>query len=133
GLCAALAFALALIRLHGVISYLGAQRTHEIGVRMALGARPDFVCSHEIGVRMALGARPVGVLRLVLSQALGMAAAGVVIGLIAGFFAARLLANQLYGVQPVDPATFLVVPTLLTAASLAASSIPAWRATRVDP
>jgi len=115
GLFAALAFALALIGLHGVISYLVAQRTHEIGVRMALGARP------------------VGVLRLVLSQALGMAAAGVVIGLIAGFFAARLLANQLYGVQPVDPATFLVVPTLLTAASLAASSIPAWRATRVDP
>src|SRR5439155_9188832 len=115
GLFAAVAFALALIGLHGVISYLVAQRTHEIGVRMALGARP------------------VGVLRLVLSQALGMAAAGVVIGLIAGFFAARLLANQLYGVQPVDPATFLVVPTLLTAASLAASSIPAWRATRVDP
>ncbi len=115
GLFAGLAFALALIGLNGVITYLVAQRTHEIGVRMALGARPG------------------GVLRLVLAQALGMAAAGVVAGLIAAFFATRLLASQLYGVQPVDPVTFLVVPALLTAAALAASSIPAWRATRVDP
>lgn len=115
GLFAGLAFALALIGLNGVISYLVAQRTHEIGVRMALGARPS------------------GVLRLVLTQALGMALAGVVTGLLAAVFAARLLASQLYGVQPVDPATFLVVPALLTVAALAASSIPAWRATRVDP
>jgi len=62
-----------------------------------------------------------------------MAATGVVTGLIAALFVTRLLANQLYGVQPVDPTTFLVVPALLTAASLAASSIPAWRATRIDP
>jgi len=115
GLFAGLAFALALIGLNGVISYLVAQRTHEIGVRMALGARPA------------------GVLRLVLAQALGMAAAGVVTGLIVAFFATRLLANQLYGVEPVDPTTFLTVPTMLTAAALAASSIPALRATRVDP
>jgi len=115
GLFAGLAFALALIGLNGVISYLVAQRTHEIGVRMALGARPA------------------GVLRLVLAQALGMAAAGVVTGLIVAFFATRLLANQLYGVEPVDPTTFLAVPTMLTAAALAASSIPALRATRVDP
>jgi len=115
GLFAGLAFALALIGLNGVISYLVAQRTHEIGVRMALGARPA------------------GVLRLVLAQALGMAAAGIVTGLIVAFFATRLLANQLYGVEPVDPTTFLEVPTMLTAAALAASSIPALRATRVDP
>jgi putative ABC transport system permease protein len=115
GLFAGLAFALALIGLNGVISYLVAQRTHEIGVRLALGARPS------------------GVLRLILSQALGMASAGVVAGLIAAAFATRLLASQLYGVQPDDPATFLVVPAVLTAAALAASSIPAWRATRVDP
>jgi len=115
GLFAGLAFALALIGLNGVISYLVAQRTHEIGVRMALGARPA------------------GVLGLVLAQALGMAAAGVVTGLIVAFFATRLLANQLYGVEPVDPTTFLAVPTMLTAAALAASSIPALRATRVDP
>ena len=115
GLFAGLAFALALIGLNGVISYLVAQRTHEIGVRMALGARPA------------------GVLRLVLAQGLGMAAAGVVTGLIVAFFATRLLANQLYGVEPVDPTTFLAVPTMLTAAALAASSIPALRATRVDP
>ncbi|OLB96176.1 MAG: hypothetical protein AUI02_02640 [Acidobacteria bacterium 13_2_20CM_2_57_12] len=115
GLFAGLAFALALIGLNGVISYLVAQRTHEIGVRMALGARPA------------------GVLRLVLAQALGMAAAGVVTGLIVAFFATRLLANQLYGVEPVDPTTFLAVPTMLTAAALAASSIPALRAMRVDP
>jgi predicted permease len=115
GLFAALALVLALIGLNGVISYLVAQRTHEIGVRMALGARPA------------------GVLRLVLSQALVMAAAGVITGLIAAYFASRLLANQLYGVQPEDPATFLAVPALLTAAALVASSIPAWRATRVDP
>jgi putative ABC transport system permease protein len=115
GLFAGLALVLALIGLNGVISYVVAQRTHEIGVRMALGARPA------------------GVLRLVLGQALGMAAAGVVTGLIAAFFATRLLTNQLFGVEPVDPATFLVVPALLTTAALAASSIPAWRATRVDP
>ena len=115
GLFAGLAFALALIGLNGVITYLVAQRTHEIGVRMALGAQPG------------------GVLRLVMSQALVMAATGVVTGLIAALFVTRLLANQLYGVQPVDPTTFLVVPTLLTAAALAASSIPALRATRIDP
>jgi len=115
GLFAGLAFALALIGLNGVITYLVAQRTHEIGVRMALGARPG------------------GVLRLVLGQALGMAAAGVATGLIAAVFTTRLLASQLYGVKPVDPATFVVVPALLTAAALAASGIPAWRATRVDP
>jgi putative ABC transport system permease protein len=115
GLFAGLALALALIGLNGVISYLVAQRTHEIGVRMALGARP------------------VGVLRLVLSQALVMAAVGVVTGLIAAYFVSRVLTNQLYGVQPADPATFLAVPALLTATALAASGIPAWRATRVDP
>lgn len=87
----------------------------------------------EIGVRMASGARPGGALRLVLSQALGMAVAGVATGLITPFFATRLLANQQYGIAPVDPATFMVVPALLTAAALAASSMPAWRATRVDP
>jgi putative ABC transport system permease protein len=115
GLFAGLALVLALIGLNGVISYLVAQRTHEIGVRMALGARPG------------------GVLRLVLGQALGMAGVGVVLGLLAAIFATRLLTNQLYGVEPVDPVTFLLVPALLTAAALAASSIPAWRATRVDP
>lgn len=88
---------------------------------------------HEIAVRMALRARPGGALRLVLSQALGMAVAGVATRLITAFFATRLLANQLYGVEPVDPRTFMVVPGLLTAAVLAASSMPAWRATRVDP
>jgi putative ABC transport system permease protein len=115
GLFAGLALGLALIGLNGVISYLVAQRTHEIGVRMALGARPA------------------GVLRLVLGQALGMAAAGVATGLIVAAFATRLLANQLFGVEPVDPTTFLAVPAMLTAAALAASSIPAWRAMRVDP
>jgi putative ABC transport system permease protein len=115
GLFAGLALVLALIGLNGVISYLVAQRTHEIGVRMALGARP------------------VGVLRLVLSQALVMAAGGVVTGMIAAYFASRLLANQLYGVQPADAATFWAVPALLTATAVAASGIPAWRATRVDP
>jgi len=53
--------------------------------------------------------------------------------LIAALFITRLLANQLYGVQPADPITFLVVPALLTATALAATSVPAWRATRVDP
>ncbi len=115
GLFAGLALVLALMGLNGVITYLVAQRTHEIGVRMALGAQPG------------------GVLRLVLSQALVMAATGVVTGLIAALFVTRLLANQLYGVQPADPMTFLVVPALLTAAALAASGIPAWRATRIDP
>jgi putative ABC transport system permease protein len=63
----------------------------------------------------------------------GAAAAGVATGLIAAYFASRVLANQLYGVQPADPATFLAVPAVLTATALAASAIPAWRAMRVDP
>src|SRR5260370_16433870 len=92
GLFAGLALVLALMGLNGVITYLVAQRTHEIGVRMALGAQPG------------------GVLRLVLSQALVMAATGVVTGLIAALFVTRLLANQLYRVQPTHPMTFLFVP-----------------------
>ncbi len=112
---AALAFVLALIGLNGVVAYLVTQRTHEIGIRMALGARRGDV------------------LRLVVSQALVMAVSGVAAGTVAAALATRLLASQLFGVHPLDAETFLVVSGLLIAAALAASYLPARRATRVDP
>ena len=82
---------------------------------------------------MALGARPGTVLRHVLTQALRVALAGTAIGLIAAIPATRYLRAQLYGVDPVDPATLVAVILVLAAASIAAAYVPARRATRVDP
>lgn len=89
--------------------------------------------AREIGVRSAIGARPIDIVRLVLSQALGMAAAGVAIGLGLATAAVRLLSRYLYGIGPYDPVTLVSAVALLLTVALAAAVIPARRAARVDP
>ncbi len=114
-LFAGLALLLASIGLHGVISYLVAQGTHEIGIRMALGAQPGDV------------------FRLVLGETLAVVAVGVAIGIPAAIGATRLLASVLFGVTPKDPLTFITVVLTLAAVAFLACYVPARRATRVDP
>ncbi len=115
GLFAALALALACVGVYGVISYLAGQRTHEIGLRMALGAQRRDV------------------LRLIFGDGAKMALAGVAVGIAASAALTRLMANLLFGVSAYDPLTFLAVACLLILVALAASYIPARRAMRVDP
>jgi len=115
GAFAALAVVLSSVGIYGVISYIAGQRTHEIGVRMALGAERR------------------NVLGMVLGQAGKMAMLGVVIGLAAALGLARLMASMLFGVSTYDPLTFLGVAVLLMVVALAACYVPAHRATRVDP
>jgi putative ABC transport system permease protein len=114
-LFAGLALVLAAIGLYGVLSYLVSQRLHEIGIRMALGAdRRD-------------------VMRLVMGRGLGLALLGVGVGLGAAFMLTRFMQGQLREVAPTDPATFVLAPAALCLVALAASYLPARRATRVDP
>jgi putative ABC transport system permease protein len=115
GVFAAMALLLATIGIYGVMAYSVTLRTHEIGIRMALGA----------------DARQV--LELILRHGLKLAAAGVGIGLAASFSCTRLMASFLYNVQPTDAVTFAGVAALLIAAAAAASLIPAWRASGTDP
>jgi predicted permease len=115
GLFAAIALLLAAVGIYGVMSYSVEQRTHEIGIRAALGAnRRDT-------------------LALVLMQALRMTMAGVVAGIAASFGLMRLLNAELFSVKPSDPLTFAASPLILLAVALTAACIPALRATRVDP
>jgi len=115
GLSAALALVLACVGLYGVISYSVVQRTHEIGVRMALGAQP------------------VDVLSLVIRQGMSLTFVGLVVGIVAGTFVTRVLTDMLFGVTPRDPLTFAGVPVLLLIVAFLACYIPAQRATRIDP
>jgi predicted permease len=115
GVFAALALILSCVGIYGVISYLVGQRTHEIGVRIALGAQRSDV------------------LRLILGQGVRMALIGVAIGIAAALGLTRLMANQLFGVTTHDPLTFGGVAVLLTLVAVAACYIPARRAMRTDP
>ena len=115
GLFALTALLLAAMGIYGVISYLVSERTHEIGIRLALGAQSRTI------------------LRMVLGQGLGLALAGAAFGLVGALIVAHLMAGVLYGVRPTDPVTFVGVALLLIAVALLACYIPARRAILVDP
>jgi putative ABC transport system permease protein len=115
GIFAAVAVCLAMAGVYGVMAYLVSQRSNEIGLRMALGASPSDVT------------------RLILRQGMLLTGAGLVLGLAGAIAATRLLTSVLFEVKPSDPTTYAAVAALLAAVALAASYIPAYRASKVDP
>ena len=115
GAFATLALLLAVVGVYSVLSHLVAQGTHDIGVRMAIGAQRPHI------------------LLMVMRQGLSLMGAGIVIGLIGAASLTRLLASLLFGVSATDVLTFATVPLILIATAVAASYLPARRATRVDP
>jgi len=115
GVFATVALVLAAVGIYGVMSYAVAQRTQEIGIRMALGAGEE------------------NILQMVMKNGAALALAGVAIGLLAAFLLARLISSLLFQTSASDPPTFSIVPLLLLAVALLASYLPARRAARVDP
>ncbi|MGB6684573.1 MAG: FtsX-like permease family protein, partial [Candidatus Acidiferrum sp.] len=103
------------VGLYGVMSHLVTQGTHDIGVLVALGARPG------------------NIIRLVVRQGMELTGIGIVVGLIGAAALTRVMSSLLFGVSSTDALTFVAVPAMLAAVALAATVIPAWRATRVDP
>ncbi|MEW6735502.1 MAG: FtsX-like permease family protein, partial [Acidobacteriota bacterium] len=110
-----IALILAMVGIYGVLAYSVSQRTHEIGIRMALGAQQQDV------------------VKMVLKHGLQLILIGVGIGLAIGIIFTRLITSLLYGISAIDPVTFLGTPVLLAIVALVASYIPARRAARVDP
>ena len=115
GLFALTGLLLAGLGIYGVISYIVSERTHEIGIRLALGAQSR------------------NILRMVLRQGLGLALVGTAVGLICALIVSHLMAGLLYGVRPTDPLTIAGVALLLIGVALLACYIPARRAIHVDP
>ena len=115
GSLAMLALALAAIGIYAVLSYTIAERTREVGVRLALGAQPQAV------------------LRMLLGTGARVAAIGIGTGLVLSYLLTGLVSNQLYGLTATDPVTLGGASALLFAVALLASFVPAWRATRIDP
>ena len=115
GAMGVLGLLLAILGVYGVVSYSASERTHEIGIRMALGARPQ------------------NILKMMILRGFVMVSAGVTIGLLLAAGVSRSIANLLVGVAPLDPVTFVAASLLLGSIALLACYIPAVRATRVDP
>ncbi len=115
GVFAAVALLLAVVGIYGVIAYSVAQQTREVGIRRALGAQRGDI------------------LRLVLGKGLGLALGGVALGIGGAFTLTRVMEGLLFHISPTDPATFAAIAILFVVVALAASYIPAHRATRIDP
>ncbi|MEO7964393.1 MAG: FtsX-like permease family protein, partial [Gemmatimonadaceae bacterium] len=115
GTFAGIALLIAVIGVFGVLSFVVTQQTRELGIRLALGATPSQVR------------------RMVALRGLGMAAVGLVIGVLGAWWLTRFMGSLLYGVQATDPLTYIAVSAVLGGAAFIASYIPAHRATRVDP